>query len=81
MLFRSVLTGGEYWVTEYGSPAGSLRDFQAVTTWFEGKPWIVRIAPFTNRQPDGVSWSLAPGVEMVNPDGSLAPIGAWYAER
>lgn len=75
------LTGGEYWITEYGSPAGNLSHFQQVTQWFEAQSWIVRIAPYTNRQPDGVSWALDPGVEMVNPDGSLTPIGAWYAGR
>jgi hypothetical protein len=73
------LTGGDYWVTEYGSPAGSLVDFRAVTEWFMAQQWIKRIAAYTNRQPDGVPWAIGEGVEMVNPDGALSPIGEWYS--
>lgn len=74
------VTGGEYWVTEYGSPSGSLSDFQAVTSWFERQPWIARVAAYTNRQPLGVSWAIGEGVEMVT-DGELSEIGAYYAGR
>jgi hypothetical protein len=73
------LTGGAYWVTEYGSPEGDLEDFQEVTRWFEAQPWIERIAAYTNRQPDDVPWAIGDGVEMVNHDGSLSPIGEWYS--
>ena len=73
------MTGGDYWITEYGSPAGSLADFETVTRWFWSQPWITRVAAYTNRQPEGVPWAIGEGVEMVGPDGSLSPIGDWYA--
>lgn len=75
------MTGGEYWVSEYGSPEGSLEDFATVTEWFEGQSWIVRVAAYTNRQPIGVPWAIGPGVEMVNDNGDLSPIGAYYSGR
>ncbi len=72
------ITGGTYWITEYGSPVGSLDDFRAMTEWFRAQPWIERIAAYTNRQPDGVPWAIGAGVEMVRDDGTLAPIGDYY---
>jgi hypothetical protein len=74
---QHMMTGGEYWVTEFGSSAGSLRDFQAMALFFERQPWITRIAAFTNRQPPG-EWNIGAGVEMVTDDG-LSPIGAYYS--
>jgi hypothetical protein len=75
------LTGGDYWISEFGSPAGSLSDFQAVMTWFEQQSWITRVSAYTNRQPEGAPWAIGEGVEMVNDDGTLTPIGEWYAGR
>jgi hypothetical protein len=72
------LTGGDYWVTEYGSMDGNLHDFKEITEWFEGQPWIARIAAYTKGD-SAASWAI--GVELVNDDGSLTPIGAWCAER
>jgi hypothetical protein len=74
---HQVMTGGTYWITEYGSPGGSLRDFKTMTRWFEQQEWIERIAAYTNRQPPG-AWNIGQGVEMVKPDGSLTEIGAYY---
>ena len=71
-------TGGEYWITEYGSPAGSLNDFRSMTEWFMRQPWITRIAAYTNRQPEGVPWAIGKGCDMVRADGTLNPIGEYY---
>jgi hypothetical protein len=74
------LTGGDYWVTEYGSLEGDLQDFKALTEWFGGRPWISKIAAYTNREPDpDATWSIGPGLEMVQDDGTLTPIGAYYS--
>lgn len=66
------------WITEYGSPAGSLEDFKAMTTWFKTQSWIRRIAPYTNRQM-GEPWNIGSGVELIDRDGKLTSIGAYYA--
>ncbi len=75
------LTGGEYWITEYGSPTGCLDDFGKVTRWLKAQPWITRIAPYTNRQPAGQPWTIGAGVELVGEDGRLTEIGEYYARR
>lgn len=74
------ITGGEYWITEYGSPDGSLADFANMSEWFMRQPWITRIAAYTNRQPDGVPWGIGAGCDMVRADGSLTPIGEYYSQ-
>lgn len=73
------LTGGKYWITEYGSPAGVLRDFQSMTDWFLAQSWIERIAPYTNRQPAGAAWAIGSGVDLVDLDDQLTDIGKFYA--
>ena len=74
------ITGGEYWITEYGSMAGDLAEFSSMTEWFMAQPWITRIAPYTNREPDGQWWSIGDGVELVAGNGTLTEIGAYYAD-
>ena len=81
LTYYHTLTGGTYWVTEYGSPAGSLDDFQAMTTWFQAQNWITRIAPYTNRQPEGAGWAIGAGVELVQSGGDLTQIGGFYADQ
>lgn len=81
LLAQYKITGGYYWVTEYGSPAGSLSDFSAMTEFFIGTDWISRIAAYTNREPIGEWWSIGQGVNLVNADGTLTPIGEYYAKR
>ena len=72
------LTGGAYWITEYGSPQGRIEDFIAMTEWFERQPWVTRIAPYTNRQDPTAWYKIGVGVELVQDDGALTPIGDYY---
>jgi hypothetical protein len=72
------LTGGTYWITEYGSMRGDLGEFKAVTEWFMEQPWIERIAAYTNRQELGAWWAISSGVELVRED-KLTEIGTYYA--
>ncbi|HCE18464.1 MAG TPA: hypothetical protein DEQ80_11440 [Anaerolinea thermolimosa] len=74
------LTGGTYWITEYGSPAGNLEDFRSMTSWFLSQTWIERVAAYTNRQPADAPWAIGSGVELVKENATLTPIGAYYAQ-
>jgi len=75
------LTGGDYWITEYGSPEGNLGYFQEITELFLVQPWIHRIAPYTNRQPlVNEPWVMDKRVELVKDDGTLTPMGAYYRD-
>lgn len=75
---QHALTGGNYWITEYGAPEGQVDWFKQMTEFFLTQSYVVRVAAYTNRQPDNVSWALEPGVEMVNDDGTLTPMGVYY---
>lgn len=73
------LTGGTYWISEYGSMTGNVDELRTVTEWFTAQPWVERIAAYTNRQPIGVPWAVDRRVEMVREDGGLSPVGEYYA--
>lgn len=74
------MTGGNYWITEYGSPAGKLNDFVAITEFFCDTPWITRIAAYTNKQPSNEWWSIGSGVNMIKDDGTMTEIGEYYSK-
>ena len=73
------LTGGTYWITEYGSPEGSLEDFQKMTAWFQNQNWIERVSAYTNRQPDSAGWAIGTGVELMAEGLETTPIGDYFA--
>ncbi len=81
LLYYQNLTGGTYWITEFGSPAGKLDDFKSMTTWFSEQTWIERVAAYTNRQPGNAAWAIGAGVELVKDDATLTNIGAYYADQ
>ena len=71
---------GEMWITEMGVQNGDLNQFKRL--WRYVSVAFTRVAVYTNRQPHmGEKWELASGVEMVNADSSLTPIGLWYSQR
>ena len=71
---------GEMWLTEMGVQNGDLRQFQRIYRY--ASIAFERVAVYTNRQPHlGEKWELVSGVEMVNADNSLTPIGLWYSQR
>jgi len=71
--------GGPMWVTEFGILSGSPDEFGAVLKYVSNH--FDRFAAYTNRQPHtGQGWELSSGVEMVNGNGSLTPVGDAYAQ-
>ncbi len=69
---------GPMWVTEFGVLSGSAGEFLRLLTYVAGH--FERFAAYTNRQPHtGQGWELSTGVEMVNGNGSLTPVGDAYA--
>jgi len=74
------ITGGDYWITEYGSMNGVLSEFTQLTESYKQRSWIKRIAPYTNRQPHtGEPWELPSGVELYNyQTGVIKEIGSYY---
>lgn len=74
------LYAGEMWVTEFGVLSGDTDQFKTLLDYIASN--FTRYAAYTNRQPHtGQGWELATGVELVNGDGSLSPIGKVYAEK
>ena len=70
---------GPMWVTEFGILSGSPDEFGAVLKYVSAH--FDRFAAYTNRQPHtGQGWELSSGVEMVNGNGSLTPVGDVYAQ-
>jgi hypothetical protein len=70
---------GPMWVTEFGILSGSPAEFGAVLRYVSA--YFDRFAAYTNRQPHtGQGWELTSGVEMVNGNGSLTPVGDVYAQ-
>lgn len=72
------MTGGAYWVTEYGVLDGDVGKMREITEAFMDMPWVERIAAYTNRQVSDQSWTIDKRVEMVRGDGSLTPVGEYY---
>jgi hypothetical protein len=76
------VTGGPAWITEFSALDGDVEQFAKLTTWMEQQPWIERIAPYTNRQPNtGQWWEIDQRVNLVSPQGTLTALGAYYASR
>lgn len=76
------MTGGQYWVTEYGDTRARGDDFADLTAWFGEQPWIERISAYTNRQPhQGLSWEISENVELVDGRGRLKRLGEVYAGK
>lgn len=71
--------GVPIWVTEFNNVSPALEPFCDLLAMLESKPWVERIAPFTNRQL-GDWWDL-PHCSLVAADGSLLPKGRAYVER
>lgn len=80
--FRAMrrLYRGEMWVTEFGVLSGDAKQFKKVLDYVALN--FTRYAAYTARQPHtGEGWEIATGVEMVNADGSLSPIGVVYRDK
>jgi len=72
------LYNGPMWVTEFGVLSGSAQQFDLVLQYVSAH--FDRFAAYTNRQPHtGQGWELSSGVEMVQGNGSLTPVGDAYA--
>ncbi len=72
------LFAGPMWVTEFGILSGAPNQYAALLNFIDGH--FERYAAYTNRQPHtGQGWELGTGVELVLPDGRLAPAGKVYA--
>lgn len=75
------ITGGQCWITEYGSMFGNTEDFNKLTEWMIEQSWIKRIAPFTNRMPNTPYWKEFKLLTMVSDDGILTPMGQVYKNK
>lgn len=76
---RSIYAG-EMWVTEFGILSGDATQFKLLLDYVAAN--FTRYAAYTNRQPHtGQGWEIATGVELVNNDGSLSPIGIVYSKK
>jgi hypothetical protein len=70
---------GEMWVTEAGIVSGDAWQMRKLLADLSDGRWG-RYAIYTNRQPHtGQGWELFNGVELVNGDGTLTPMGAMVA--
>jgi hypothetical protein len=72
------LFAGPMWVTEFGILTGAAHQYARLLEFIDAH--FERYAAYTNRQPHtGEGWELSTGVELVLPDGRLAPAGEVYA--
>lgn len=72
------LYSGPMWVTEFGVLSGGPDPFDILLNYIAAH--FDRFAPYTNRQPHtGQGWELTSGVELVQPNGHLTPLGEAYA--
>jgi LysM repeat protein len=70
---------GPMWVTEFGILSGAAQQYATLLNFIDAH--FERYAAYTNRQPHtGQGWELNMGVELVLPDGRLAPAGEIYAD-
>ena len=73
------LYAGEMWVTEFGVVSGDVYEFEKLLSFISRR--FDRYAVYTNRQPHtGQGWELGRGVELLNDDNSLTPMGDLYSE-
>jgi hypothetical protein len=73
------LFAGPMWVTEFGILSGAAPHYATLFNYIDAH--FERFAAYTNRQPHtGQGWELSTGVELVLPDGRLAPAGEVYAD-
>lgn len=66
------------WVTEFNNLSPDAAVFSSLLRLLESKPYVERVAPFTNRQL-GDWWDL-PECSLVSPAGELLPKGRAYLE-
>jgi len=78
------LYSGEMWLTEWGVMSGDPIQFKRILNY--AMKVFARVSPYTNRQPGSCGggsedWEIGKGVELVNCNGSLTPIGQVYASQ
>lgn len=73
------LTGGAYWITEFGSCRGWVADYKALISWMKRRPWIHRCAAYTSRQSVKDPARICSGVNLINwTTGRLTAAGRYY---
>jgi hypothetical protein len=79
------LTGGTYWITEFGDPFGNLEAITVLPPWMESTSWIERYSAFTTRITGGETWYPSlwpkPAVMALVDDNGLTEIGGIYSGR
>jgi hypothetical protein len=78
------LTGGKYWISEFGDPQGNHETYEKLVPWLENCVWIERYAAFTTRLSGKepwypASWPNPPRMQLVE-NGILTSLGELYRD-
>ena len=77
------LTGGNYWISEFGDPSGNLDSYRLFLAWLDHTPWVTRYAAFANRltgyeyyYPN--HWPKPARMHLIDDSGRLTDLGRLY---